>query len=369
MRALRRRPVAGLFLLILTGRVASAGEGVWTSHGPEPFHGDSAFLAEFVSLAVDAFDSSAVFVASLESGGPLEARSGFVFKSEDRGESWTTLAKAPAATAVTSLASDPGRPGQVYGLVDTGRLYRGVDGGVSWGVLASFVPPTIGLRLDPSHPSTLFVHGSSLWRLDGSGRPRDLKIPRQPVTAFDLDRTGVLYAGTGSGLLTSFDGGTTWDQIDEGNAPECQAVSAVAAASSGGTVLAAYYKLLIPTRPFDGWCAAAFRSPDRGGRWELLKGLPVPVAAFVFDPVEDLTVYASAAGRVFRSLDGGVTWESMSNGLSRYAGALAIDRTGQQLYVATDGGIFDYEVPGPDSRVVRRPATDLPSPRRLDDRH
>jgi photosystem II stability/assembly factor-like uncharacterized protein len=357
----------------LTSSVASSGEGVWTSHGPSPFHGELAFVPEFPAVAVDAFDPRVVFAASLESGDRLEVRSGFVFKGYDRGEIWNLLAKAPPATRVSALVSDPAVRDSVYGLLQTGRLYRSRNGGVSWEATAAFAAPANGMRFDPGDSATLYVYGSSLWRRDaGAARWRDLRVPYRPVTAFDLDRADgeVLYAGTGIGLMKSADAGASWVRVDEGIAPDCPAISAVAAdPGPDGTVLAAYYKLLLPTRPFDGWCAAAFRSPDGGSSWESIHGLPVPVSCFVFDPIDGSTVYAAAGGSVLRSADGGTTWEQMSNGLSGYAGQLVIDESGTQLYVATSRGVFAYEVPDADSRVVHRHWARPSAPRSVDDRH
>lgn len=62
----------------------------------------------------------------------------------------------------------------------------------------------------------------------------------------------------------------------------------------------------------DGGRYALFVSTDRGGTWRASAGLPASVAvnSMVSDPRRPARLFAGTDGRgVFRSLDGGATWQ------------------------------------------------------------
>jgi photosystem II stability/assembly factor-like uncharacterized protein len=129
--------------------------------------------------------------------------------------------------------------------------------------------------------------------------------PRDPRT---------LYAGTNRGFYHSRDGAETWEHL-ESPLDHTQVWSLTQDPRDPDTL-------------FAGVCPAAlYRSRDRGETWQRLPAampdriegaLLVPrVTCVVIDPEDTRRVYAGVEiGGVRRSLDGGESWETLTEGLS-----------------------------------------------------
>ena len=86
-----------------------------------------------------------------------------------------------------------------------------------------------------------------------------------------------------------------------------------------------------------------FKSADGGASWQPAdSGLPDDafVTAIAIDPVHPTTLYAATAGRgVFASTDSGKSWHALNAGLTALdVSALALDATGRTLYAGTFRG-------------------------------
>ena len=137
-----------------------------------------------------------------------------------------------------------------------------------------------------------------------------------------------------------------------------------------------------PTNPqilFASTTGGVYRSANGGATWEpsgqgLDQGLFVN--RFAFDPLHPSTVYAGMALGLFKSLDGGVTWRrtALRSDLNVYEIAVH-PQFPETVFVSTDQGIFQSNNGGARWKVVTRglPATpytigvsfDPVSPRRL----
>jgi photosystem II stability/assembly factor-like uncharacterized protein len=97
---------------------------------------------------------------------------------------------------------------------------------------------------------------------------------------------------------------------------------------------------------FNGTASGVFKSTNGGGTWEAANnGLPIKtVVSLAIDPKTPATLYAGEYGYgVFKSTDGGGSWSAFNTGLTdTYVYALAIDpKTPARLYSGTDGeGVF-----------------------------
>jgi photosystem II stability/assembly factor-like uncharacterized protein len=162
----------------------------------------------------------------------------------------------------------------------------------------------------------------------------------------------LIYAGStshirGRGTLArSSDGGRTWGDITPPLARE-EEVWAVAASPA------------VKDRVFIGTShARLFRSDDRGrlfkeseaflkipgrDRWTFPPPPHVPhVRSIAFDPREPSTMYVGVEeGGVFRSRDGGITFEVLNEGLYWDVHTVAVDpRDSRRLYATTGGGFY-----------------------------
>ena len=272
------------------------------------------WATSILSLAVDAQEPPRLYASDLTAG---------IFKTRRQGPPWVRLLVDAepginwAGTPLLPLAVDPQNPSVVYA-GKIGQVGKSTDGGGSWTSKGAFFCLAVSsIRIDPAEPSTLYASGSltSLWcatqpgacdryrSLDGGetwtcmqDRPRVLAVDRFTSAAYALSSNALAP----SDLYRSTDRGDTWTLIHAG---------------LGATLLAAS-----PVTPETLWAlrpGETGRSTDGGETWELhpLQGLDVKgVSKLVPDPADPLRLYA-VSHDVFRSDDGGHTWEPVGPGL------------------------------------------------------
>ncbi len=87
-----------------------------------------------------------------------------------------------------------------------------------------------------------------------------------------------------------------------------------------------------------------FRSLDGGTTWEAAGdgGTPFNLLKIIADPVRRGRLYASTTNGVFRSTDAARTWEHI--GLTYSSGELVITPDGRWLYAGTSGGVFELDL-------------------------
>ena len=150
----------------------------------------------------------------------------------------------------------------------------------------------------------------------------------------------VIYAGR-SFILKSIDEGTSW-QVTNQNVPLDTNPSLALAVSLTNSDVA--YATTAPHYVRSG----VFRTLDGGDTWQNVTGtLPDrhPVGLAV-DPSDDLTVYVTFSGfgtsHVFRSSDGGDSWQDIGAALPDVpTSAVAVDPLDQDnIYVGNDLGVF-----------------------------
>ena len=193
------------------------------------------------------------------------------------------------------------------------------------------------LAVDPRTPSTIYagggtgvfksVDGGASWAFSGVGGSSVFAL------AIDPTNTSTVYAGTGGGpgVSKSTDGGTTWDQSSTGLTDNVVSSVAVDPRTSG-TVYAATV-------------SGVFKSTDGAASWSSMSnGLGAqPVNALAVDPKSPSTIYAGTqSAGVFRSTDGAATWTASTNGLTpSLIDSLAIDpTTSSTIYAGTSAGLF-----------------------------
>ncbi|HEX9148889.1 MAG TPA: hypothetical protein VF958_06980, partial [Thermoanaerobaculia bacterium] len=117
-----------------------------------------------------------------------------------------------------------------------------------------------------------------------------------------------------------------------------------------------------PSRLYAAGCPAFSRSTDAGETWTQAAAPPSNNCAstLVADPVRPGYLYTGFwGGGVWRSRDGGNTWQPFGEGISGFAVRLAIDPAGLFLHASTSRGVFDI-------RLAETRATSCdPGPERL----
>jgi photosystem II stability/assembly factor-like uncharacterized protein len=181
------------------------------------------------------------------------AAGGGVWSSVDGGVTWRNLWDRQPSLNIGSLAIDPANPNTLYCATGEANLsadsypgvglYRSVDGGAHWQILAGArtagIPTRIGaLAVDPFDPNHLrlggvshdpsssdghFVSrdGGATWvrdRFAGTGRHRCHAVLFDPRTR-GVIYTTIAFAGASNGVWKSMDGGATWRQLRSGMPP------------------------------------------------------------------------------------------------------------------------------------------------------
>ena len=131
--------------------------------------------------------------------------------------------------------------------------------------------------------------------------------------------SSTIYAGVGSGnLWKSQNHGTTWVPIFE-DQPAFAIGSVAVAPTDPATVWVGTGEVLMARSSFAG--AGVFKSKDGGGTWEHMGLVDTHhIARVLIDPVDPDTVYVAAIGRqysfneergLFKTTDGGETWKKV----------------------------------------------------------
>lgn len=262
-----------------------------------------------------------------------------------QGFSWDSPGEEGVLNATVTLMSSAGDVAyKIRRGFFSSSVQRSTDGGNTWQVVASVRSPS-GLLVDPTDPDRAFVASSSFFggnvleTTDGGATWTTVSVPARFTTfAVDPSNPSRVWAGGPTGLYLSTDGGATFAQRD------ATPVTALSASPGGGVVV--------------GGDALRYSS-DGGASFHqaTYPPLDISVAALLAAPDAPGVVYAALGssyeagflkgGRgVWRSTDGGTTWQPFDDGLDDLAAAsLALSPDGGRLYVGTThGGVFEQDV-------------------------
>lgn len=273
-----------------------------------------------------------------------------VFRSHDGGATWEALT-APGQLRPGSVSDT--LPRQVLVVPDTGAIYvtsnragviRSLDGGATWARANSGLDPfeiwvdVAGLAFDPSEPAILYAGVADLfhsrgiykstdrgdhWERSGSGIPEGVAVHDVVVDPSEPSR---VYAATGAGVFVSEDAGETWRSLADGMASEVLSSSPDPHAPGG--------------RYATTTSAGPLRTTDDGVTWEPFATTLAPATRsqaldLEVAPCEPDTFYLSTAGEhfgqqppegfLFKSADGGETWEPADEGLEEGIPRLMVD--------------------------------------------
>src|SRR5436190_7388764 len=254
----------------------------------------------------------------------------------------------PAVTSgrVMSIAVDPTNNAVVFVGAASGGVWKTVNGGGSWQPVfdtqGSF---SIGwITVDPHHPNIVWVgtgernsqrsvaYGDGVYRSDDGGRSwvnvglkssehigRIVISPKDSNVVYVAAQGPLWAAGGDRGLYRTVDGGATWTQALK--ISENTGVSDVVLDPRNPDVIvaAAYQRRRHFFTMINGGPESAIhRSTDGGRTWKkVTTGLPdeqLGRIGLAISPVNPDVLYANveaanAKGGIFRSADGGVTWE------------------------------------------------------------
>lgn len=330
------------------------------------------------------FKTNRLFVAA---NGDLYAgtQQNGLYRSVDLGETFDPVAAPLDENFVSAIAAPASDPNFMLLAIRTGTpgvrpVYRSLDAGATWEPASTGIPDSSVIDLDFNADETIaYAAGiDALYRSLDQGSTWEWVADYgagSEVTSFRVDSAdpNVFFAGTtAGGILVSTDAGATWQ-----TAPDTTGLSvARLARRPGGSVLAATLgtgivrsdnsgaswtmgasPLLIHTQVLDlavhptnpGVLYAAtggggvHKTLDGGVTWfPINNGISdLILLTLLLDPFAPDTLYAgSTEGGVFRTIDGGATWEPLSDGLFNLTiTALTLDANDHTIiYAGTEGG-------------------------------
>ena len=273
------------------------------------------------------------------------------------GGTWERLPLPLEPGSVDSLVVDPDAPSTLFAKT-SGGVYRSTDGGSSWTQTLSFsaiAGQTLAAEFDPAHPSTIYLlviprdgvaarllrsdDGGVSWA-EAAGKPPKPFGVWPPAIWFDTTRSpSIVYALGGSGVIRSADRGETWTELGPQEAqgemdakrrgpvlPAAadQALSHFFASFSGTVVDAATGIVVDVTAPGPGVEKATW------------------AGSVAIDPADTSILYAATGAGVYKSADGGATWNSASAGLADAAtrSVAPEPKDPATVYASTLSGIY-----------------------------
>ena len=276
------------------------------------------------ALAVAESDPNVVYVGMGEACVRLDGSYGDgVYRSTDAGKTWTNVGLRDTRH-IARVRIHPGDPNLVYvaalghafGSHPDRGVFRSADGGGTWEkVLATGNEVgAIDLAMDPANPRRLYA---AAWRMRRSF-------------------WNIESGGPGSGLFCSSDGGDTWVDLSQNPGFAAGPLGRIGVAVS-------------PARPGRVWATVEarerglYRSDDDGESWELLtdnrdlQGRPWYYQHVFADPVDPDTVWILNY-KLWRSIDGGRTFEEVSAPHGDHHDLWIDPRDPQRMIEGADGG-------------------------------
>ncbi|MEZ4637739.1 MAG: hypothetical protein R2856_22745 [Caldilineaceae bacterium] len=282
---------------------------------------------------------------------------GGVWVSKDGGATWTNRNTNLATLQFTGIAVDPNNPLIVQGGMQDNNKAFTVNGGatVAWtaadrgdGGFAAIDPFNTSIWYGARFNKTFQRNdqGSAFagdWPFKTKGiNQQDPSLFYIPL-AVDPSTQGVLYLGTYRVYRTA-DRGENWTAISDNLSNGQGFVSAISVAPSGAQTIYAGTS--------DGNVQVTRNS---GGSWTNVAKAPLPnryVSRIAVSPTNPQVAYAvyngfnthtpNTPGHIFRTVDGGATWQDISANLPDVPGvSIALDHTRPgTIYLGTDTGVY-----------------------------
>lgn len=285
----------------------------------------------------------------------------YIYKSKDGGDSWRKVFEHPKVNAnnpnnrhgFKAIAFAPSSPNIIYAgmrkerrSIDGGMppgpsfgMYKSTDGGDTWKEINSGLnTPLININCIVVHPTNFNIVYVGTWR-DGIYKTTNGGESWEPINgglvsldvrslAIDLKNPEVVYVGLaeGAGVFKTSNGGEYWEGINSGIQVECPSfLQRVGQVKPGVS--------LTKTKRLTG--KDYYSIP-----WTNIKSI-------VIDPINSEIIYAADYSLgVYMSTDGGISWNTINDGLSTKAvSSMTISADGKILYAATSGeGVFRLDL-------------------------
>ncbi len=339
----------------------------WRSIGPALTSGRGA------DIAVDPKDRSTWYVG---------VGSGGVWKTTNRGTTWSTVFDDQGAYSIGCITIDPNNSSTIW--VGTGEnvggrhvgygdgVYKSLDGGASWTNMGLKDSQHVGMiKVDPRDSNVVYVASQGpLWSAGGdrglykstdAGETWELILsggeytgvneihldPRNPDVLFASTHQRfrnvavLMNGGPESGIHKSTDGGKTWRELTSGIPKEDKGKIGLAISPVNPDVV--YATIELAQRAGGLW-----RSTDSGETWEkrsdeTYSGTGPHYYQEIFASPHNVDILYQVNPTLYRTTDGGKTMEAVRNSHVHgdYHAIVFNPADPDYLMIGSDGGVYE----------------------------
>jgi photosystem II stability/assembly factor-like uncharacterized protein len=322
---------------------ATASGGVWVSFDlgtTWEYSWDPALTQATGAIAIGSDGTIYLGTGEVSPGGGSVTWGGTgMYRSADAGDTWQHIG-LPTSGAIGRIAVDPEDPKRLFVaaagnlFVPGGQrgLYRSTDGGETWELVLEGDNPTTGatdVSIDPANPDNVLAATWDHQRLPTHRR----------------------YAGPGSGVFLSKDGGTTWTRATLPGAPAPELLGRMGVAFAASNPSRAY---AIIANNLQGSAVGVWRSDDGGATWAKTSAGAGSLSQSSFgwwfgrifvDPADEDHVYVPGVSLV-ESTNGGDGF-SAATGPHADQHGMAWDLSADgRVYLGNDGGMYRSDANG-----------------------
>lgn len=243
-----------------------------------------------------------------------------LYKSEDGAKSWTYIL---AGIAVADVVVDPAESNIVYAAgiaAGNGKVIKSLDSGVSW--IDIYTEPSknnavLSIAIASSNSSIILagLNGGEVIRSTDAGHTwQGVKDLGDKVMRLRFGSSGMAYVLTAKvGLSKSSDLGVNWTQLTNNLTNTSFNTSSRAISTVTG-----FYDLGLDRKQFGvlylGTEQGLYRSINDGANWSFMQ-LPVKnsalrVSSVAINPSNSNQILAGIGASIFKSTNGGVTWQT-----------------------------------------------------------
>jgi photosystem II stability/assembly factor-like uncharacterized protein len=290
--------------------------------------------------------------------------------STDRGLTWKpsnsgiSTFEGSSNMPVFSATVDPHNPNTIWiGTQNTGHIYKSTDGGANWIEMDNGVEPNTGLHfrgftVDPRSSDIVYAmaevetyvftdagkpvpypdspcQGGRIYRTTDGGKNWSLIWEGEALARYlwiDPTNPDVLYASTGIfdrcplnmppgaenaweaggvGVLKSTDGGKTWTSLGKANGLDMLHVGSLYMKPDDPQTLLAGTGAKIGN--LDKPSGIVYLTRDGGETWQAVVTGDITIGAVEYCEQNPRVAYAAGETAVYRSEDGGLTWETYTD--------------------------------------------------------
>ena len=264
-------------------RSCSGGE-YW--HKIEDKNGFLSSRANVYDIAVDPKDSNRIYL------GLYQDKKGRVFRSQDGGKSWNEVyVVSEEGYAVFAVAIDSYDSSVVYIGTAQGGFLKSTDYGKSWELIKWFDDVISDIAINPQDTQIIYLSTfeKGIYKTTDKGVnwqsfEKDLEEFRQSQKVenivIDSQRPEIIYTGSEYGLLTSKDGGRTWQEVKIIMPPKSR------------PVLSLTIELENTNHLYYGAGSVLYRSLDQGVNWTVHElSSERNIKAIAIDPKNPQIIY------------------------------------------------------------------------------